>query len=201
MILDEIDHFRISLENIVSDINKITKIDSNIRNEYLRTVEDGMSLLDGTLQMVILQFNEVLDIRQDKSVYPGFFSFKKALSRINYRQEWLDKERALRLCQNLRQSLFKTQGILGELKGKIALADAKSVNDFLNEIFPKEDELADFISRKLTDVAEAAKKSGDSQGEIDQLTKLAEDTRDAFHEEKVKLMRFQVAIEDAMRQK
>ena len=183
--LDVFSTAREAIKGLASDISKLNEIPIKTRKKYIEVIDETMTLLDSALLLVIHRLGELLQLADDE--------FRKQLSQIDYEGQWMDMERSIRLCKNLRLSMTEMSNVMNSLLAEIALSRKDEVSRSLSNLLAAEAELAGIISSLLRELAIAAD-DAKLPSDIGALREDTKQARDSFRQERDRLIQDQIAI-------
>ena len=182
-----------AIKGIAQDIASIEEIPGKIRKEYLDVIDETMTLLCTSLEMVMTRLQDLLILARstDVNVQEKFIS---ELRNLDYWDDWVKVEREFRLCRTLRWRRREMEGLMDRFKDRIALRNREVFEDSIDKILKTESELAGFVSESLFDIANLANSAKESDEKYQEVTEEVRKTRDAFRNERNKLIEDQVEI-------
>lgn len=182
-----------AIKGIAQDIASIEEIPGKIRKEYLDVIDETMTLLCTSLEMVMTRLQDLLILgrSKDEDEQKKFIS---ELRNLDYWDDWVRVEREFRLCRNLRWRAREMKGLMDRFGLRIALRDREAFKDSVDKIFMSETELAGFISNSLFDIANLADSTEESEEKYQEVIEEVVKTRDAFRNERNRLIEDQIEI-------
>ena len=129
-----------------NSFKKLTSLPKDERDEYREKLNETFTLLDTTLTLLIIRLGDVM-LQEDD------YEFRSELERLDNYDDWLRIERDVRLCRNLKITAREMETIRKRLVGKLAFHDWDDLVGYIREILLGEQELANFVSRSLFQLA------------------------------------------------
>ena len=120
--------------------------------------------------------------------------FPIELRNLDYWPEWERVERDFRLCSNLRLRSRELDGLFDKIRARIILRDFDTFQDAISRIIWTEAELAGFIGDSLREVAKLGEYADQSDEKFENAKEEVKKTRDAFRNERLKLIETQIEI-------
>lgn len=131
---------------VVDGLKTIAGLPKAEREKYRQVMEEIYTLIDTTLNMVIIRLGDILLLRDDGK-------FLGEVSKLDNYHEWLEAERQFRLCRSLRVALSEAQRLSGKLSGKLSTRDWDALLDQMRSILQTEGELAVYIGKRFEALA------------------------------------------------
>lgn len=181
-----------AIKGIAQDIASVEEIPGKTRKEYLDIIDETMTLLCTSLEMVMTRLQDLLILARGTDADQK--KFISELRNLDYFDDWIRAEREFRLCRNLRWRAREMSGLIDRFKLRIALRDRKAFGDSVDGILKTETELAGFISGSLIDIANLADSAEESDEKYQEVIEEVRKTRDAFRSERNKLVEDQIEI-------
>jgi hypothetical protein len=122
------------------------------RERVREVVDEAYTLVDGALVLGISRLRDVL-----RAPDADFLGEAQALDDFG---AWLDLERGVRLCQNLRAAGRELQTLPGKLTATLALHDRAEVERLADQLLRGESAVADALTSAFADIAHDARKAG-----------------------------------------
>ena len=142
-----------ALTKVSDGIKALADIPKKEKEMYRQTMADTFRLIDTTLNMVIIRLGDILLLVHDNK--PA--EFMGEVVRLDNYNDWLEAERAFRICASLRAAVRDTEDLRTKLKGKIAVKDWDELLHWMNTILLAEGEIALFLSHQFYQLSEAAR--------------------------------------------
>ena len=79
--------------------------------------------------------------------------FFRQLRQLNYLEEWVKREREIRLCLPLANALYEFNNILPKIKARLSLRDADEVGEMFSGATIGRGQFADYITESLKHLA------------------------------------------------
>jgi len=184
---------RDTVKIIAQDIATLENIPKNIRKGHIEVIDETMTLLCTTLEMVMTRLQDLLILARSPEDTDRA-NFITELQNLDYWPEWERVERDFRLCSNLRLRAREMEGIFGNIGARIGLRDFDSFKDAISRIIWTEAELAGFIGESLREVAELGAHADQSDETFENAKEEVKKARDAFRNERMKLIETQIEI-------
>ena len=176
-----------ALGKVIGGLKTLSGLPKGERDKYRQVLDDTNQLVIATLTMIILRLGDVLRIDKDDD-------FLTAVYGLDNSKEWLEAERAFRLCKSLRVAVNEAGNLGTRLAGKIAVGDWNALLGQMEQILQGEERLAEYITAhfdKLATKARAAKPG--TQGATDVRTAV-EQMIGALKQEREQLLRQEVEL-------
>ena len=184
---------RDTIKNIAQDISAIENIPEDVRKEHIDVIDETITLLCTTLEMVMTRLQDLLILARSPDVADRS-TFVTELQNLDYWPEWERVERDFRLCSNLRLRARELEGLFDNIGARLSLRDYDTFKDAISRIIWTEAELAGFIGESLREVAELGAHADQSDVKFDYAKEEVKKTRDAFRNERLKLIETQIEI-------
>jgi len=184
---------REAVKIIAQDIASLENIPRNIRKEYIDVIDETMTLLCTTLEMVMTRLQDLLILARSPADGDRA-TFITELLNLDYWAEWERVERDFRLCSNLRLRAREMEGLFDNIGSRIGLRDFNSFKEAISRIIWTEAELAGFIVESLREIADLGAFANQSEEKFENAKEEVKKTRDAFRNERLKLIETQIEI-------
>ena len=180
-----------ALEKIAKALVELRNIPRNQRAQYRNAVAKSYQLLNTATNLIILRLDDVL-LLNDQAV------FASELRKLGNNKEWMNLERDVRLCSNLRDVHGDMDGLLSRMihfRGR----DWSNARDLVDRLLEREGTLADYIGARLSHLAQMADTAAGSANEYQQVRLAVERVRNHVKRERIRLLRSEVKFQDALR--
>jgi hypothetical protein len=145
-----------ALEKVAKAVISIKDIPKKQRSRYQEAVRDAFTLLNSAVNLVLHRLGDIL-IEDDRN------KFADELRRLDNQKEWWELEREVRLCRKLREVHPEIDSFtLGKMPVRLGSKDWDNVRTLVDQILEREGEMADFISLRLSRLAQLASKAQQS---------------------------------------
>lgn len=131
-----------AIEKSLNALKKITNLPKETRDELRTTFNDTFTLLDTSLNMVIIRLGEILRITNDSE-------FTVELGQLNNDAGWTKAEREFRLCKSLRHAVNETQRLKSKILNQVSVQDWQEMQNQMELILWSEDRLGNYIADKF----------------------------------------------------
>ena len=175
---------------VAKDVYALRNVSKDIRKSHLNMLDDTMTLLIASVEMMIFRLGDILNLHREGS----YAKFTTELQELDYEGKWLSVERDLRLCRNLRWSIREMDGIINRIGNRFSVRDPKELKDRLEKILQTETELAGFIASLLHDLANLASQIDNGQLSMAEAYDNIEDERKELNSLRRDLIKTQVEI-------
>ena len=141
-----------ALEKLGNLISKIKDFPKRERDKYITAATEAFTLLDSALVIVINWLGDLAHNENDND-------FMKELSQLEETKGWMDIERDVRLCRNLRIAGADLKSLYWCFKNTLNGNDEKNMKDLVDQVLEQEYKLAEFISSAFSTLAGIANPS------------------------------------------
>ena len=117
--------------------------------------------------------------------------FKRELFRLEDYDDWLNIEREVRICSNLRVARREMSSIINKFKARISIKDVDELQTKFDEILSTERELADYIAFSLQELSELG---SFNDNEVENVKNEIIDFKNALKAERLKLINIEKNI-------
>ena len=142
--------FEAALRQAAIDVAALANIPKKQRRQYLETISDAYRLMDTTLSLVINRVTELVNDAHEGKL------LRYKVGELAYYQPWLDAERHLRLCDNLRFTGREMRSIPGHVAGRFSTHDWEALRELFETFTEGEAALARKIAATMDEVAARA---------------------------------------------
>jgi hypothetical protein len=173
-----------ALGKVTSALKSAASLPKAERERYRQTMADNYRLIDTTLNMIVIRLGDILLPVNEPN-------FVQEVANLDNFGDWMRAEREFRLCQSLRAALREMKSFSGKLKAVVSVSDIDALIDMMESTTAAEGEVAEFISVRFRDLADAARTPGADA------TKLRQDVksfRDALLSERQRLIRNEIEL-------
>ncbi len=173
-----------ALGKVASALKSAASLPPAERERYRQTMAENYRLIDTSLNMIVIRLGDIL-LRVDD---PAFI---QEVAKLDNDRDWIEVERAFRLCQSLRAALSEMKSFSGKLKAAVSVKNIDSLIAMMEGTTSTEGEVAQFISVSFSNLADAARRPG-----VDS-TKLRQDVktfREALLKERQRLIRDEIQL-------
>lgn len=172
--------FYAALKELSGDLVGLQELAEQERRRYLELVRDTYELFDTAVLLVLNRLGELQRLAE-QGRRDEFVSELRGLDRI---QEWLDLEREVRMCANLRAAGGEMQS-LTRYKGRIVIRNWDAFQELVHYILSEgESTLAFRIGESLRDLAEHADAAASSPAGYEQALAMIGSTSEALRQER-----------------
>ncbi len=170
-----------TIEQLGKGIIALKNLPKKERQHYRDVLSETYSLLDSAVNLVLCRLGDILQIEDRKD-------FIKELRLLNNFDKWMDIERNVRLCSNLRATGREMQALGDKLLRRISLSKPYDFERLVRQILEGEGSLADFIGFALSDLANMADMASKSSGGYSKAKQAVRKTRDVLSKERKSLI-------------
>ncbi len=142
-----------ALGKVTDALKRAASIPKNERDRFRQVMADNYRLIDTTLNMIIIRLGDILLPTKE----PSFVQEVESLDNFG---SWMQAEREFRLCGSLRAALREMQSFSGDFKARVSVRDIDALISIMEGTTAVEHDVADFISTRFRDLADAARVPG-----------------------------------------
>ncbi len=185
------------LANTVDNVKRlgkqITDLPVNERELYRDAVGETFTLLDSAINLMLSRLGTILSI--PPSNQQGFID---ELYRLNDFKEWEDIERAVSLCQPLRNAGNKLQGSMTIEKDSLSESDRQGLIGLINRLLAGESGFANLISNSLGNLTMMANNVSKSPTDYQKARNAVLEIRNRLKSERKKLIAAETEFYDKL---
>jgi hypothetical protein len=164
------------------------------RDELLKVLTDTYELLDRVLLMVIGRIGRVID-RAERDARD---EFARELSHLRWDEQWLQSTREMSLSSGLRRMHAEMERAPSRFLNRRAFRDWEALKAILEETIHDEHGLAEQIGRELGELSRNAKRARSSDEGFHEAWAQLTATREAFENERKRLIKNETGIYDVL---
>jgi hypothetical protein len=182
-----------ALEKLARDLVELKNIPRKKRAQFREAVAKSYQLLNTATNLVFLRLGDVL-LLQDRA------AFVSELRKLDNNAEWINLERDVRLCSNLRD----VHGTMDTLLSRMVHfpgRDWSNARVLVDQLLEREGTLADYIGGRLSHLAREAGQAATSENGYQKARLAVQRVRDNVKRERARLLRSEVKFLDASKGK
>lgn len=182
-----------ALEKITKALIELKNIPRNKRTEYREAVAKSYQLLNTATNLIILRLGDVLLLEKQAA-------FAAELRKLDNNADWMNLERDVRLCSNLRDVHGAMDGLLSRMihfRGR----DWSNARELVDRLLEREGTLADYIGGRLSHLSRMAKNAETSVSGYRRARTAVERVRDSAKKERARLLRSELQFLDSLGKK
>ena len=172
-----------ALGKVTDGLKAIINLPKTERQKYRNALGEIFTLIDTTLNMVIIRLGDILYLKDDAA-------FLEEIARLDNYEEWLKTERQFRLCQSLRVAYSEAEHLTSELPGQLSIGDWEKLLREMGTILRIESGVAFYISAHFRYLAKSAYNATDPQ----LIRKQVEEFRNALVQERQQLIQYEIGL-------
>jgi hypothetical protein len=158
-----------ALEKAFKAIRAIANLPKETRDELRITFNETFTLLDTSLNMVIIRLGEILRIT-DEPV------FMIEVSQLNNDAGWTTAERQFRLCKSLRHTVNETVRLRNRILNYISVKDWDEMQYQMELILWSEDKLGNYVAERFQALSGMVAQQGGTTQQVRDSLKLFQDS-------------------------
>jgi hypothetical protein len=179
-----------ALEKLADAVIKVKNIPKNRRKRYRQAVSQSFELLNAAMNLILLRLGDLLLIEKKTD-------FIRELKKLDNNKAWLELERDVRLCSNLRATHMDMDGVLSRMI-HFGQRDWDKARLLVDQLLERERSLADYISNKLQSLAHRASNAQKSNEQYKKTRTAVGRFRNSVRKERLRLIRSETAFLDAL---
>ncbi|KKL87593.1 hypothetical protein LCGC14_1933170 [marine sediment metagenome] len=172
---------------IWGSIKRIAKIPKEERAKYRDQFSDTLKLLEHAILLIHTRLRDLLGIIREGDLV----ELRKELFELGDYGKWLQIERDVRICRNLRIAQREMSSIIEKFKKKISIKDVDEFNKNFERILRGEQELADYITSSLKQLTSL---SDFNDNELEDVENQIITFKEKLNEERLKLIKLEIRI-------
>ena len=183
-----------AFSNVIDVIGKVWDVIKGIANipkkeraKYRDQFSDTLKLLEQAILLIHIRLRDLLGILREGNLD----TLRNELYLLGDYDKWLQIERDVRLCRNLRITRREMDGIIEKFKQKISINDVDELHKNFDTIFSNEGELANFIASSLNQLTN---QSNFNDNELKNVENQIISFKDKLNEERLKLINLEIKI-------
>lgn len=156
--------------NLLIEIGpKLVNLPKNERDLYRMKIDETYRMFDEIIMILMNRLGAMISLDEtgmfgtDKEAIPTTNptnmeewvkgEFFRQLRQLNYLEEWVKREREIRLCLPLADALYEFNNILPKIKARLSLRDADEVGEMFSGATIGRGQFADYITESLKHLA------------------------------------------------
>ncbi|KKK46378.1 hypothetical protein LCGC14_3163990 [marine sediment metagenome] len=183
-----------AFSNVIDVIGKVWDVIKGIANipkkeraKYRDQFSDTLKLLEQAILLIHIRLRDLLGILREGNLD----TLRNELYLLGDYDKWLQIERDVRLCRNLRITRREMDDIIEKFKQKISINDVDELHKNFDTIFSNEGELANFIASSLNQLTN---QSNFNDNELKNVENQIISFKDKLNEERLKLINLEIKI-------
>lgn len=181
-----------ALEKVGKGVVAVNDLPRKTRQSYADTVSEAFAIMDSALGLIYTRLGDLCLIENQDD-------FLKELARLDNVSEWTQIEKDMRLCRNLRAVHREMESFVPSKMGQLAVADWDNLQRRISQIIHREGELADFICRALSKLAQGAGPARDSARGYENIRRTVLKTKNAVKTERQRLIGSELEFLDSLK--
>jgi hypothetical protein len=172
---------------------KLANLPKNERDYYRMKVDETYRLFDEVIMLMMNRLGTILSI--DESEEEEFF---RQLRLLNSVEEWVQKERDVRLCKPVSDALREMHSILPKIKAKLSLQDDYEVRKMFGMMGVGRASFADYITDSLKILTELEEHQPHSHQRYLEAREVVKKKYDEFRQKRKELIGAEMELYDAV---